>query len=100
MKAVLILIAAAVAFETWHLFRKIEVIMKFQIGDVVIKREGCGLIGEALICRIIETSSIPCFVCDDNNCHELENVEVLHGGIRAGYLPHISECMLELKEDL
>ena len=70
--------------------------MKFQIGEIVVKRKGCGLINESLFCRIVDTTAIPCFICDDTNCDELANVLVLTNGKPDGYLPHISECALEL----
>ena len=74
--------------------------MKFQIGEIVTKREGCGLVGESLTCQVIETETIPCFVCDDENCEELANILVLTDGRPNGYLPHVSECALEPVEEV
>lgn len=74
------------------------------VGDIVIKRENAGFVGERLKIRIVDidpdpryTPDDPCLLdCGDSGCREWANCEVLDEHDSAvGYVYHVSECQME-----
>jgi hypothetical protein len=68
-----------------------------QAGEVVVKREFAGFIGERMVIRLEpEDDRDSCCLCDDPDCCEWANCAVLDDarGVR-GYCYHVSECQME-----
>ena len=70
------------------------------LGDVVVKKENAGFIGQRLIIELpkdIVNNTDWCMLdCGDKMCAEYANVYVLdESGKRIGECYHVSECQME-----
>ena len=85
---------------------------RYQPGDILIKKENAGFVGQKLKVRIptlevfnshgfpyadLQEDHGSCFMnCGDDNCVEYANLEVLNEqNSHEGWVCHISECQLE-----
>ena len=69
-------------------------------GDVVHKRENAGFIGVSCTVRLLPEEpeflgNCHCFLCDDPDCQEWSNAEVLEDGKVVSMACHVSECQME-----
>lgn len=70
-------------------------------GEIVIKKAGAGFCGQRLVIKIPLTAIGEefdyCMVsCDDNDCKEYANLEVIdEKGNVIGPIYHVSECQME-----
>jgi hypothetical protein len=76
--------------------------MKRHIGEIVRKKANAGFIGEVLTIKLVDIDleygpvEHNCFVCNDNDCVEWINCEVIRDGKPTGqYVYHVSECEME-----
>lgn len=75
---------------------------KRNVGDIVRKKANAGFIGEPLVIKLVDIDPdyLPydnyCFVCDDGDCREWTNCEIIMDGKPTGeYCYHVSECEME-----
>jgi hypothetical protein len=72
--------------------------MRYRPGHMFAKKAGAGFVGEALpLCRIagwdLNHDPPPCFICQELECVEWANCEVLDPELQVvGYIHHVSEC--------